>query len=76
MFLGIYFHSDDKLEPINSKKIKFNEDSETRIEVGEEVLVPYKTQVIDEAGREKILDVDYKGTIVFSNKGNIYTVYT
>jgi hypothetical protein len=69
MFLLVYFNSDKQLECVNSKRVKKEESASSEFSFNQVVKVPYKTRVIDDAGREKNTDVDYDGTVVYVSKG-------
>lgn len=72
MFAAVYFKGDRKFETLNYRKLKKLDGTVgvLNFEIGEKVYVSYKTNSIDDAGRERIIDEDYEGVITFLHKGN------
>jgi hypothetical protein len=71
MFLLVYFDTDNELDCVSYRKVKT---SSKTFEINQTVQIPYKTQPIDDTGREKNVDVDYDGRVLYISKGNLICI--
>lgn len=66
-FAVVFFYSDESIDAINKKKVKT--DQESTASIGDEVLIPYEVEDIDEAGRDVRKQEDFKGLILAWENG-------